>query len=460
MKRSLWDDGQCWPGPEAIQGRPTASRTAPARHRPAQQWREAFFGIDHDIRGNARAAAVALPEIEAELQRQSEIARIRDEILDIAREVAELRRREHDDPAPAAMPNRNPRPRLRSGAEIEPQKTPALAPRGTESRTRPLEPRLQVTSGRRAQPVERAHRNSRAGNTESAANAAPPRTRQPPLATRPEVARLAPATPESPATRAGVGHLGIVARTAGLTGVMLAVLTGASLITLGLFDKLPLPGDERRKSALAETTASVPAARSSQLLLPSSIEPPSTTYPFEIPDSYGVYAVSDGRLTPLDSLPVRIPDARVAISSPISKPAPAPLANGNLQFVVYHRELATNVPESASVRIVAKVMQAATFVGGKPKATPVEDTWAVRGGSIDFRIAPVAANKEMILIRPADPRLTLAPGRYVLTFRNQAYDFSVAGEIGDTAHCLERSDVEDRSVYSECRQLPASAAKS
>jgi hypothetical protein len=66
----------------------------------------------------------------------------------------------------------------------------------------------------------------------------------------------------------------------------------------------------------------------------------------------------------------------------------------------------------------------------------------------------------MILIRPADPHFTLSPGRYVLMFRNQAYDFSVAGEVSDTAHCLERSDLEDRSVYSECREIPASAAKS
>jgi len=84
----------------------------------------------------------------------------------------------------------------------------------------------------------------------------------------------------------------------------------------------------------------------------------------------------------------------------------------------------------------------------------------VRGGAIDLRIAPVAANKEMILIRPADPNFTLSPGRYVLMFKNQAYDFSVAGTVSDTAHCLERADLQDGSVYSECPELPASAAKS
>jgi hypothetical protein len=88
----------------------------------------------------------------------------------------------------------------------------------------------------------------------------------------------------------------------------------------------------------------------------------------------------------------------------------------------------------------------------------VEDTWAVRGGAIDLRIAPVAANREMIVIRAADPDFTLSPGRYVLMFKNQAYDFSVAGTVSDTAQCLERSDLQDRSVYSECRELPAPTA--
>ena len=66
----------------------------------------------------------------------------------------------------------------------------------------------------------------------------------------------------------------------------------------------------------------------------------------------------------------------------------------------------------------------------------------------------MAANKEMIVIRPADPTFTLSPGRYVLMFRNQAYDFNVAGAITNTAHCLERSELQDGSVYSECRELP------
>lgn len=477
MKRSLWGNSHRRPGPEAFQGRSGPVRAAPARHRPVQHRPGPFAGIDerdatpadfptqdrpsgidHHFHGNFRndfAAAGTSPQQNAEQQRQSEIARIRSEIMDIAREVAQLRRSEHD-PAPAAKPGRGHQPRPRSITEVKPPKIPARAPREAEQRSRPLEPRPPLSGGRRPQPVERAHKNLRAGKAEPAITSAPARVERSPFSIRDEVLRFAPEKPrtaERPAVPTGAS---ILARTALFTGMILA---GTAVITLGLFGKLLFPQLEHAQWLIPETTASITAAKGAkppQLPLATLAD---HSLAFEMPETYGVYAVSDGHLTPLDPLPVRIPDARVSISSPVSKPAPAPLASGNLQFAVYHRELATNVPESASVRVVAKVMQATTFVNGKPKAAAVDDTWAVRGGSIDFRIAPVAANKEMVLIRPADPAFTLSPGRYVLVFRNQAYDFSVAGAITDTAQCLERSDLQDRSVYSECRELP-DAAKS
>lgn len=443
-----------------MQHRPGPFATIDERRAEPVPYQDDPFGIDRNFHGNARgnpAPTVTSPELDPEQQRQSEIARIRNEIMDIAREVAELRRHEHD-PAPAAKPNRGRPPRARNVTEIEPPRIPAPISLEPASRNRPQEQRPPVSGGRRPQLVERAHKNSRTGKAEPAipSNAAPARAGRPPLSIRDEVLQFAPAKPTPPAKAikpAASKPLGMVARTALLTGM---ILVGTGVITAGLFGKLTLPMLEQ---LVSETTASIPPAKTAKqppLQLASVVDHAPL---FEMPETYGVYAINDGHLTPLDPLPVRIPDARVSISSPVSKPAPAPLPSGNLQFAVYHRELATNVPESASVRIVAKVMQATTFVNGKPKAAAVEDIWAVRGGSIDLRIAPVAANKEMILIRPADPAFTLSPGRYVLVFRNQAYDFSVAGAITDTAQCLERSDLQDRSVYSECRELP-DAAKS
>ena len=429
------------------------------------------LGTDHDLRSGAIDVPVTdltSRDIDAERHRQFEIARIRDEIMDIARAVADLRRREHGDPTQGALSNHGGPSIRQTPADRELQKIPAQAPgmRAPELRNRPHEQRPLVPGSRRHQIVERAHRNTRPGNTDPVTNAAHSRAQRPPLPIGDEVLRFSPAKPKPLARhyavrgpverpRTSTRRWSVATRAALLTGLMLA---GTDVITLALSGKLPWPA--HNQSVLTETTASVSAtkaASSSQFHLASAVDQPSSTFPLEIPDTYGVYAVSDGHLTPLDPLPIRVPDARVAISSSISKPAPAPITNGNLQFVVYHRELATNVPESASVRVVAKVMQATAFVGGKPKAVTVEDMWAVRGGSIDFRIAPVAANKEMILIRPADPAFTFSPGRYVLMFRNQAYDFSVAGTVSDTAHCLERSDLQDRSVYSECRELPAAA---
>lgn len=482
MTRSLWGNSHRRSGPEAVQGRAGPSRPAPARHRPVQQRRGPFsisderrtapphypgeqtnhldgpIGIERNLRGNAHDVPAPAPTLhEAERHRQSEIARIRNEIMDIAREVADLRRRESGDLVRSAMTNQGGRSETRPPRDREPQEGSAqAAPIGAPKlRNRPQE-RPPLPNGRRHQLVERAHRNARTGNADPA-NGAAPVHESPALTIRDEILRFAPEKPK-PITRKTISKRWSVAiKAALLTGVMLA---GTGVITLALWGKLPWPALERQKLMLAEATSSVStamAARSSRPLLASAGDKAMATYPFEIPDTYGVYAITDGHLTPLEPLSVRVPDARVAISSPISKPAPAPVPSGSLQFAVYHRELATNVPESASVRVVAKVMQATTFVGGKPKHVPVEDTWAVRGGSIDLRIAPVAANKEMILIRPADPGFVLSPGRYVLMFRNQAYDFSVAGTVSDTAHCLERSDLQDRTLYSECRELVASA---
>ena len=38
----------------------------------------------------------------------------------------------------------------------------------------------------------------------------------------------------------------------------------------------------------------------------------------------------------------------------------------------------------------------------------------------------------------ANPQFALAPGRYVLVLKGQAYDFTVAGTITEAAQCLER----------------------
>lgn len=483
MQRSLWGGSQRRTSAGAIQGRPAPPRQGPPRpryvpqrnrpipvadeprgyvhafpepSRPASQ-SHGFSATERDLYTRTSDASTdgASFDIEAERHRQTEIARIRREIMEIAREVADLRRSGHD--GSEAAPERSRQnsdtgaPRTRAAEE--------LLRRAPDTRNRSQKQELPPPpNGRHQQPIERPHRHAPKGGAGAAVADGPARGRQP-TTMQEDVLGFARTKSKPVANRTGRSpRWKIAVRAALLTG---GVLVGTAVITLALWGKLLLPGYSG--PMFADTTASIPGAkgaRSAQFLLGSAGESAIATYPFEIPDTYGVYAVTDGHLTPLDPLPVRIPDARVAISNPISKPAPAPIPTGNLQFAVYHRELATSVPESAAIRIVAKVMQATAFAGGKPKPVPVvEDVWAVRGGSIDLRIAPVAANREMVLIRPADPAFELPPGRYVLIFKNQAYDFSVAGDVTDPAHCLERSELEDRTVYSECRVLPASSAK-
>jgi hypothetical protein len=467
VKRSLWSTGQRRGGAEAPQFRPAPPRPAPGRHRPALQARAPFsstderqpvwapqaYAADPDFRSAALNALIAAScDADDEQHRQAELARIRAEIMSIARDVAALRQR-------------------------GPQNNPALAPRIRPSES--WEQKQRNPGKRPRQVIERAHRQARDGSIDPAMSAAPAREQWPLLAIgddvvppapvkaktalKPRTPIKAPAKSKIAAKPARKRRFGFAAKAALFAGLTLA---GTAALALTLQGKLQVLAYEPLKVSRLFADATSPAteattAKPAQLQLASAPDQTSALYPFDMPDTYGVYAVGDGgQLTALEPLPIRIPDARVAISSAITKPAPEPVTNGTPLFVIYHRELATSVPESASVRVFAKVMQASTFVGGKPKAIPVQDSWAVRGGAIDLRIAPVAANKEMILIRPADPNFTLSPGRYVLMFKNQAYDFSVAGTVRDTAHCLERSDLQDGSVYSECREFPASAAKS
>ena len=174
-----------------------------------------------------------------------------------------------------------------------------------------------------------------------------------------------------------------------------------------------------------------------------------------LPDTYGLYAVSNGQLTRLEPLRYRVPDTRIALPGLVTKPSSISMPDGHLNFIAYQRDLRTNAPDNATIRVVAKVVRDLTFpTDGKPKATPIENTWTAREVSVDLTVAPVPGNQEMVMIQPLDPDLSLSPGRYMLVFKNQAYDFAVEGRVTDTAHCLERTETQTGGVYTECRQLP------
>ena len=210
--------------------------------------------------------------------------------------------------------------------------------------------------------------------------------------------------------------------------------------------------DKQRDVAVGEKES---AARSNGEAAPRSNEVRrlrATEIP--IPTEYGAYVVTNGQLTELQQLPIKVPDPRVAISAEISMPSRTHLSTGRFQFVVFRRDLVNNAPDRVSVRIVARVKRSLTFDSrGNAKSTDIEQSWVIRGNSYEMRVAPLADNPEMIVIRSDLTDFIFPAGRYALVLKGIGYDFTVDGPQTHTTHCLERTDALNAPIYSECRKL-------
>ncbi len=173
--------------------------------------------------------------------------------------------------------------------------------------------------------------------------------------------------------------------------------------------------------------------------------------PFPLPSDYGVYALSDAALSELYLLPERVPDKRIAMSTPINQPSRTTLPDGTAKFIIFRRDLAGNAPERMDVRVVAQVTRALTFdAKGKPTFAQISDAWNIRNVSYEFRVRPIAGNPEMLLVQSDKADFALPPGRYVLALKDQGYDFTVAGKVTEPSQCLERTDAANGTFYSEC----------
>jgi hypothetical protein len=171
-----------------------------------------------------------------------------------------------------------------------------------------------------------------------------------------------------------------------------------------------------------------------------------------VPTTFGIYAVSDGKLFTLDMLPGRAPDARVAISAAILTPSKTMLPDSHIKFIVFRRDSATNALDRVEVRMVAKITQAMKFdAAGKPIVTKAEDSWVIRNISYPFRTAPLKGQADMYEVVGEEGK-PLEPGRYALVLKSEAYDFSVAGEIKDPRQCLESIAAANGSFYAECQK--------
>jgi hypothetical protein len=206
-------------------------------------------------------------------------------------------------------------------------------------------------------------------------------------------------------------------------------------------------------NVLEQTTPASDAVNTSAIKRVPSLAALGTGMPdIPVPNSYGVYAVGGGRATSLDTLPIKVPDPRVAISAAISAPSQAHLPAGPIQFLVYRRDVTNNVPDRVSVRVIAQVARALTFDQKGAAFSNVDGSWVVRSNSYMMSVTPVAENPEMVVIQPESKSTALPSGRYALVLKSGAYDFTIDGPVHDPAHCLERTDTVGVPIYTECRK--------
>jgi hypothetical protein len=204
-----------------------------------------------------------------------------------------------------------------------------------------------------------------------------------------------------------------------------------------------------------QTRPSIPATpqQAAAPAEPKTAVAATNALPFPVPSDYGVYAWSNSALSELYLLPERVPDKRIAMSTPVDQPSRTTIPDGKAKFVIFRRDLAGNAPERMEVRVVARVMRALTFdAKGKPTFSPISEAWNIRNVSYEFRVRPIAGNPEMLLVQSDKADFALPAGRYVLVLKDQGYDFTVAGKITEPSQCVERTDAANGTFYSECQR--------
>ena len=194
-----------------------------------------------------------------------------------------------------------------------------------------------------------------------------------------------------------------------------------------------------------------PSVAQSALVSPKPAIATAPEPSFPTPSDYGVYALENDVLSELYALPERVPDKRIAVSTPVELPSRTTLPEGKARFIVFRRDLAGNAPDRIDIRVVARVARAISFdTKGRPNIASIPDVWNMRNVSYEFRVRPISGNPEMLLVQSDKPDFSLPAGRYVLVLKDQGFDFTVAGKVTDPAQCLERTDAANGSFYSEC----------
>jgi len=166
-----------------------------------------------------------------------------------------------------------------------------------------------------------------------------------------------------------------------------------------------------------------------------------------------VYAISDNRLIKLEQVHATPVDRRAGNQLQILEPGLSVIAPGTLTFVVFRRDLVSNAPEKVALRIAARVARSMNFdsAGKAVMTTPATETWIIRDQGYHLRVSPLTA--EMVMLRSEDLESSFSSGRYELMLGGQAYDFVVAGEVTDPAHCVEGVATVRGPVFYECKPV-------
>jgi hypothetical protein len=176
---------------------------------------------------------------------------------------------------------------------------------------------------------------------------------------------------------------------------------------------------------------------------------------FPLPDAYGVYAVRDNQLIALEQVQATPVDPRTPNQLEITRPGRIVSATSKLAFLVFRRDLISNAPEKVSVHIAARIAHSMNFdsAGQAVVTTPKTDTWLIRDKGYELRAQPLRGSAEMIMLRPENPEFSFPPGRYELMLDGQAYDFVIAGEVTDPAHCVEGVVTVRGPDFYECKPV-------
>jgi len=125
---------------------------------------------------------------------------------------------------------------------------------------------------------------------------------------------------------------------------------------------------------------------------------------------------------------------------------------------VFRRDAATNAPDNAEVRVIAKVTRAmGVDASGKAVVAPAQDNWVIRNISLPYKAGPIDDHAEMYLVQSENSDAPLIPGRYALVIKGQGFDFTVDGAVTDPRQCVERVDAVNGAFYSPCPERTSGA---